>query len=161
MGGGGGLAAGALAVYVLNSKNILKRSEILNALGGRFFSWFATGLSINQLGFGWQGPGCFATFPKSFDSLPEYLKVLTYRGGHLVQTTSGGRMIFPQDPILLTSEQRYQMDDMVTISEDGFLVSPRGAFVPPGNIEVFQRPVEAGPCNFGIATSGRHLELSL
>lgn len=155
------LAAGALSLIALSQKNTMTRDEVLQKIGGRIFSWNASGLSYNHLGFQWTGPRCFTTYPQAFDTLPEFIKVITYRGGRLVQTTSGGRIIFPQDPISLTNLNRYQFNDMVTLSEFGFEIFPRGPYAHSGSVEIFQRPYEAAPCNIGPAVDGRYLELSL
>lgn len=155
------LAAGALALMAISKNGNSSRDFILQALGGRDFSWIASGLPTQTLGFQWTGPQCFVTYPQAFDSLPEFIKVITYRGGRLVQTTAGGRIIFPKDPITLTQLTRFQFDDMLTLSPSGFALSPRGGLTAPGSVEIFQRPYEASPCNIGPAVSGRYLELSL
>lgn len=154
------VAAGVAMIKSLTPT--IKKAEVLSRItrrgGGNSGGWEQTGLSLNLLGFGPTGPGCFldATIlppPYAVDSIQ--------RGGVLVQTTHGARVMTPFDPILLAPYlRRVVINDMiVALPQGGYGLFPRQGMIPQGAVEVFQRPLEAGLCNPRGGTGGRQFSL--
>lgn len=150
----------AAGVGILKSlKPEFKRGELIARLrssgggGGNTGEWSQTGLPLAYLQFGPTGPGCF--LPGRLASIPDYIQDPLRRGGVLVQTTAQIRIMTPYDPFLLVPHmRRNRADDMLVISQYGYGLFPRMAPIPPGAVEIFQRPVEAGLCDSGATGRG-------
>ncbi|MNT07891.1 hypothetical protein D3C72_1426120 [compost metagenome] len=141
------VAAGVGMLKVLHPKwdreDIL--SQISNGNGGGG-GWNQTGLSIQMLAFSFTGPGCFMN--AYLQPVPQYIQHALSFGGMMVQTSMGIRVMTPFDPAQLNQNiRRRQMNDMIVALPQGYFVYPRYAAIPPGAVEIFQRPIEAGPCN--------------
>jgi hypothetical protein len=127
----------------LSKSDLLRYSRVSNANG----SWDQTGLSLSQLYFMPVGPNCFTD--AQVGPVPDYLKDVLARGGVLVQTTLAARVMVPFDPAILSPNllRTFVNDMIVAPPTQGYQVYPRNAYVPPGSVEIFQRPIEAGLCN--------------
>lgn len=123
----------------------MTRKDLLDAVSSKH-NWEQRGLSLNLLGFGPTGPNCFVDV--AFNPVPEQIRDVVARGGVPVQTTAAIRVMVAFDPILLAPHlQRQLMNDMiVAMPQGGYAIYNRRAIVPPGAVEVFQRPLEAGLC---------------
>ncbi|QDK36516.1 S8 family serine peptidase [Bdellovibrio sp. NC01] len=106
----------------------------------------SSNISLNVLGFRPTGPGCFVDM--AYPNPPAYLRDVFNKGGVLVATTIGNRIIVPFDPITLASGLRRQLinDMIVALPQGGYAVYNRYAAIPAGAAEIFQRPIEAGLC---------------
>ncbi|WP_374029605.1 S8 family serine peptidase [Bdellovibrio bacteriovorus] len=138
----------------------MTRVDLLKAVssyGGG--AWDQRGLSLHLLGFAPTGPGCFIDV--NYNPLPHYLREVVSKGGYLVQTTVGIRVIVPFDPITLASHlRRNLMNDMiVALPQGGYAVYPRNAMIPAGAAEIFQRPLEAGLCRITNSGNGKNFRL--
>lgn len=104
------------------------------------------GLSLYWLGFGPPNAQCFPQ--ASTEGLPQQIIDATNVGALYVQTNAGYRLMSPYDPILLNRNLfRYQANDFVLATPEGYRIAPRnGSYIPLGWVEVFQRPQEVGPC---------------
>lgn len=122
----------------------MTRVDLLNAASNKH-SWEQRGVSLNLLGFGPTGHGCFAD---ALINIPAYLNDVLQKGGALVYTTAGIRVMTPFDPIILDAKlQRRLLNDMiVALPNGGYALYPRRSGIPAGAVEVFQRPLEAGLC---------------
>lgn len=120
--------------------------------------WNQRGLSLNLLGFGPTGPGCFIDV--NYNPVPEYVRDVVARGGMLVQTTAAVRVMVPFDPITMASHLRRNLlnDMIVALPQGGYAVYPRQARIPAGAVEIFQRPLEAGLCR-PTPISGKNFHL--
>ena len=111
--------------------------------------WNTPGISLRYLGFWYTGPGCFFVGQPSI--IPSHIVPVMQQGAIMVETTQGYRLMVPYDPIFLTRfPYRNQIDDMIASAPNGVGLYPRRAYLPQGYVEVFQRPMEAGLCNYGI-----------
>jgi subtilisin family serine protease len=109
------------------------------------------GLTLAQLGFRPTKNGCFASTDSNW--LPKYAMNVVDRGGTLVQTTGGLKLLVPFDPVTLGNNLRRQAtNDAVTVGPDGLRVIRRSqvATLPTHSFEVFQTPQEAGLCIEGV-----------
>ncbi len=136
----------------LNRSEVLK--QITGGAGNGGGDWTQTGLSLNQLQFGPTGPGCFVDVRVT--PTPVFLIPVLNRGGIFVDTTAQVRIMVPFDPITLDAnlERRYENDMIVVLPSGQAAVYPRNSRVPPGSVEVFQRPREAGPCRVPDSSGG-------
>lgn len=136
-------AAIATAGFALLKSNQprMTRIDLLDAV-----SDISAGLSLNQLSFGFTGPGCF--FDIYLNPMPYSIGEAVMRGGVPVQTTAGIRVMTPFDPLQLCQGMRRQFpnDMIVAMPNGGYGIFPRYGYIPPGAIEIFQRPLEAGLC---------------
>lgn len=107
------------------------------------------GLPVQMLGFGFTGPGCFYQFPLPANAiLTPNIQELLEKGGVLVQTAMGVRVMIDFDPLLLDRNLRRQWsNDMVVSSVYGYRVYPRYSVIPMGAVEVFQTPINSGLCS--------------
>lgn len=107
------------------------------------------GLPVQMLGFGFTGPGCFYQFPLQPNaSLSPNIQELLEKGGVLVQTAMGVRVMVDFDPLLLDRNlSRQWSNDMVVSSVNGYRVYPRYAAIPMDVVEVFQTPINSGLCS--------------
>lgn len=140
----------------------LTRQDLLKAVTGvgGGGDWNQRGLSLNLLGFGPTGPGCFNDVV--YNPIPEYIRDVVSRGGVLVQTTAAVRVMVPFDPITLSPNlQRQLLNDMiVALPQGGYAVYPRRAMIPSGAVEIFQRPLEAGLCRVPVERgNGKYFHL--
>lgn len=111
--------------------------------------WSKAGLSLRQLGFWFTGRGCFVQV--TFPNLPKHISEVVAKGGILVQTTRGIRIMTPFDPATLDEKlERFLSNDMILATPIGYRIYPRyqTGGLPNDWVETFQRPVEAGPCEF-------------
>ncbi len=117
------------------------------------------GLPLYWLGFGATMGRCFSTYPTT--DLPQQILDAVNVGGVYVQTTAGNRVMTPYDPILLeNSLVRYQPNDLILTSPEGYKMAPRNSpYVPFGWVEVFQTPQEATLCNTPNQPLGRIFRL--
>jgi hypothetical protein len=152
------VAAGVAMLKTLHPK--WDREEILSQISngrGGGAGWNNSGMPIQELGFSFTGPGCFAG--AFVNQVPFYIRSILEQGGIMVQTTAGIRVMTPFDPIRLSPNlRRIQANDMIVAQPQGLFVYPRYAIVPAGAVEIFQRPVEVGPCetpNHGGGGRGR------
>lgn len=107
--------------------------------------WNQPGISLRYLRFWYTGPGCF--YQGAPPLVPSHLLEIARLGGVMVETTEGYRMMVPFDPILITNyRERYQIDDLIVSTPGGMALYPRYQRLPQDNVEVFQRPLEAGLC---------------
>lgn len=123
----------------------MTRKDLLDAVSSKH-NWEQRGLSLNLLGFGPTGPNCFVDV--AFNPIPEQIRDVVARGGVPVQTTAAIRVMVAFDPILLTPGLNRQLlnDMIVALPQGGYGIFNRRAMIPPGAVEVFQRPLEAGLC---------------
>jgi hypothetical protein len=105
------------------------------------------GISVYWLGFSAPMGRCFRTYQAA--DLPQHLVDIVNLGGVLVETTMGYRLMTPFDPIwVATNLNRYQPNDMILATTEGFRLAPRNApYTPAGWVEVFQTPQELALCN--------------
>ncbi len=104
-------------------------------------------LSLYELHFSFTGPGCFLRAP--LHVIPPYALHALSAGGVAVHTTQGVRVLTEFDPLMLAPHlRRVQRNDMVTATPYGLAIFPRYGLIPNGAVEIFQRPLEAGPCYF-------------
>lgn len=152
------IVAAALALQKQQNPNHTKE-QLLTKIT-RLFSWDHGFLSLNQLAFTYTGYGCFVEADPNFN-LPDYVKAGLSAGGVLVQTTQAYRIMLPFDPLELAPHLRRNfINDMVVMTQDGGIqVYPRYGYVPPGSVELFQRPIEAGLCHAPSTRNGRRLAL--
>ncbi|MGZ3743049.1 MAG: S8 family serine peptidase [Pseudobdellovibrionaceae bacterium] len=147
------VAAGAALVRAQNRAT--SKEQILQLISQNF-NWDQGALSLNYLRFlPFGGGNCFNT--REWAEAPDYIKQTLALGGALVQTTSQYRVMVPFDPLILVgNQQRQYLDDMViALPMGGFQVVPRLSQIPPGAIELFQRPQEAGLCQAPLKSSGK------
>lgn len=138
------VAASIIRVRVQNPE-LKTRAQILRAISYPF-NWDAGGLTMQALMFGPVSGDCFTAL--DWPEAPDYVKQVFYRGGVLVETSQGYRIMVPFDPIQLAVGQHRQFaNDMILLLADGSVeVRRRGSPAPQGSSEVFQRPVDAGRC---------------
>lgn len=150
----------AAGLGILKSKEPrMTRKDLLDAVGSQGGNWEQRGLSLNLLGFMPTGPGCFVDV--YYNPLPNYLLDAVAKGGVLVQTTAGGRIIVPFDPITIAPYlRRTIMNDMiVALPQGGYAVYPRNSWIPAGAVEIFQRPFEAGLCRIPPGRNRKNFRL--
>lgn len=138
------VAAGFALLKSLNPE--LTKNDLLTRTRKTPNTWNRPGLSLQALGFSYTGSGCFIEIKPELEA---HLKTALERGGVFVQTTAGGRIMTPFDPINLDpSVRRTNANDLVLSTPYGIRVLPRNTTekIAPNWIEVFQRPVEAGLC---------------
>lgn len=133
----------------------MTRKDLLDSVGSQAANWDQRGLTLNLLGFGPTGPGCFVD--AYFSPIPNYLTEVVSIGGVLVQTTAAVRVMVPFDPITMAPYLRraYMNDMIVALPQGGYAVFPRNAWIPAGAAEIFQRPVEAGLCRIPPGSGNR------
>ncbi len=148
------IAASGVALKLLTYETISElefdRAQILRSLIFSNSSWNRNyGLSLYQLGFNPTGPQCFkSATPQFVAQTPPQIQRVLKLGGVLVETTMGYRIMTPYDPILLNRNlMRYQINDIIATTPQGFQLFNRFGFVPQNAIEVFQRPVEVNLCD--------------
>lgn len=152
--------AAAAALLKLNGVK-LSREEVLRK--SRAFDWDRGILSLAQLRFAptlrdprAPGMSCFAD--GTWNDAPAYVQRIIDLGARPVVTTAGWRLMTPFDPATLFPElSRRSPDDMFVVTARGPAVYPRFAPIPPGAVEVFARPREAGLCNRPSPSMGRVL----
>ncbi|UOF00009.1 hypothetical protein [Bdellovibrio reynosensis] len=136
-------AAIATAGFALLKSNEprMTRIDLLHAVTD-----LSQGLSLHQLGFGYTGPGCF--FDIYLNPMPYSIGEAVMRGGVPVQTTAGIRVMMPFDPLQICQglQRQFPNDMIVAMPNGGYGIFPRFGYIPPGAIELFQRPLEAGLC---------------
>ncbi|MGE0633989.1 MAG: S8 family serine peptidase, partial [Pseudobdellovibrionaceae bacterium] len=107
-------------------------------------------LSLADLAFMPTGPrGCFEERPGS-SSLAAHVTRLLRRGGKLVNTNYGYRVMVDFDPIVLAEDlERNMPNDMILATPQGFQVANRFERIPfpAGSIEVFQIPADGILCS--------------
>ncbi len=150
------IVAAGLALLKSNKPRWTRKDLLEAVLSNRQQDWNQRGLSLNVLAFGPTGPGCF--MQAQLNPLPQNIVDVLSRGGVPVMTTASVRIMVPYDPVTLSPYLRraYINDMIVALPQGGYGIFPRYAYVPPGAVEIFQRPYEAGLCyptNGG--TSGR------
>ncbi len=108
-------------------------------------SWRTVGLSLNQLGFTPKSGSCFSEV--FIPNLPEHVQAIMARGAKLVETNFGLRLMTPYDPVTLGSNlRRTSYNDVILASYHGLRAQSRFMVTNAEDIEVFQRPTDAGPC---------------
>lgn len=152
------IVAAALALQKQQHPELNK--EQLLSLITNYYNWDAGFLSLNQLAFTFTGPGCFQEADPRI-SLPENVRSALSAGGVLVQTTQAYRVMLPFDPIELAPHLRRNfINDMIVMTpNDGIQIYPRYGYIPPGSVELFQRPIEAGLCTPPVMKQGKRLAL--
>lgn len=133
----------------------MTRKDLLDTVGTQTGDWEQRGLALNLLGFWPTGPGCFVDV--YLNPMPIYIREVLSKGGVLVQTTAAMRVIVPFDPITMAPYlRRVFMNDMiVALPQGGYAVYNRNALIPPGAVEIFQRPLEAGLCRIPPNTGNK------
>ncbi|MBV2169283.1 MAG: S8 family serine peptidase [Bdellovibrio sp.] len=123
----------------------MTRKDLLDAVSSKY-SWEQRGLSLNLLGFGPTGPGCFIDV--IYNPAPGYIRDVLGKGGVLVETTAAVRVMVPFDPLVIAPHLRRNLlnDMIVALPQGGYAIYPRRAMIPAGAVEIFQRPLEAGLC---------------
>jgi hypothetical protein len=149
----------ALAVIARAINPAANRADVIRFLNGQAISQpgvpaepgdiQGTPLTLNQLGFGPTGPGCFrlAILP----SPPEALHKILQSGAVTVHSTAGLKIMTPEDPFLMgVGVQRSSSDDMLVAGPKGFRVMSRSLqlMLPAGSYEVLQKPQDANYCQF-------------
>lgn len=136
----------AAGLSLLKSQNTALTKEQLLKMVSFGSSWESKGISLNLLGFQPTGPGCFESL--QYNPVPGFLQEAVNKGGVIVRTTAGARVMVPFDPIVLAPSLRRQLlnDMIVALPQGGYAIYPRKAAVPAGSAEIFQRPLEAGLC---------------
>jgi hypothetical protein len=144
------VAAGFGVLKSLNAD--LSKEDLIRQTRGAPRLWLASDLTTSQLGFRPTG-NCFQ--PLMLQNLPKHLQAVLDRGGVFVQTTAGVRILFPNDPLALTSGlQRSFVTDVVLATAQGYKVIPRNsAYNDPTAAEVFQRPIDATICSVPLGLS--------
>ncbi len=119
------------------------------------------GLSLYWLGFSSPTGNCFNVATNLSPTLPQQIIDSINVGGLFVQTTAGYRVMTPYDPLLLSNQlTRYQPNDLVLTTPEGYRVAPRNSpGLPPGWIEVFQTPQEIGLCQPALQPVGNIFRL--
>ncbi len=134
----------AAMVLAKSAKPKLSGAELLNQLTFAT-SWRSTGLSLNQLGFLPKSGACFNEV--FIPNLPEHVQAVIARGAKLVETNYGLRLMTPYDPLTLGSNlRRTGYNDVILASSRGLRAQGRFMITGAEDIEVFQRPMDAGPC---------------
>lgn len=149
----------AAGVGILKSQEPkLNRQQVLMKIQGVGY-WNQMGLSLNLLEFFPTGRGCFIDI--AFPNPPAYLQDAFAKGGVLVATTVGNRIMVPFDPIQMTSGLRRNLlnDMIVALPQGGYAVYPRHGVIPQGAAEIFQRPVEAGLCRVNPNAPAKSFQL--
>ena len=105
------------------------------------------GLPLQWLGFSAANGRCFSV-NSNISQFPQQLIDAVNVGGLIVQTTAGLRIMTPFDPIVLGKGlYRYQQNDIILTTPEGYKISPRSNYqIPYGWVEVFQTPMELGLC---------------
>ncbi len=144
----------AAGVALLKTQhNDWDKDEVLKHIRAQnqsYGNWNQGGLPLSLLGFGptshTNNAACFVE--GQFSPLPDYVQTILDLGGVLVQTTAALRIMTPFDPIQLSQYlRRIRVNDMIVINSQGLQIYPRGAPMPLGSVEIFQRPLEAGLCH--------------
>jgi|GEM_PF-2892164 hypothetical protein len=105
----------------------------------------ASRLYLHELGFFPTGPGCFERAPQHI--LPGHTFEAIQSGGVAVYTSQGVRVMTGFDPLYLSfGMSRIRRNDMFVSSYQGYKLFPRYGHIPYGDIEVFQRPMDAYLC---------------
>ncbi len=134
----------AAMLLTKSAKPKLSASEILKEISF-LTSWDMSGLSLKQLAFSPQSGSCFKEVYSA--NLPKHVQSMMARGAKLVETNYGLRLMTPYDPVSLGQGLRRTRDnDVILVSSSGLRVQPRFSMTSAEEIEVFQRPTEAGPC---------------
>lgn len=141
------IVAAAIVRARYQDESLRKPQDLIRAISFHY-DWNEGGLSLRDLYFGpTRGASCFQAI--EWSAAPEYVKQVLHRGGVLVETSQGVRIMVPFDPLTLTRRgRRAYGNDMILLLPDGTLeVRRRGSPAPEGSSEVFQRPQEAGLCD--------------
>lgn len=136
----------AAGLALLKSQNpTLTKAQLLKMVSFGS-SWESKGISLNLLGFQPTGPGCFENI--EYKPVPAFLQEVVNKGGVIVRTTAGARVMVPFDPIMLAPQLRRQLlnDMIVALPQGGYAIFPRRSSIPARSAEIFQRPLEAGLC---------------
>ncbi len=105
----------------------------------------ASRLYLHELGFFPTGPGCFLKAPDY--ALPLHTFNAIQSGGVAVYTSQGVRIMTGFDPLFLGRGLfRVRRNDMFASSVSGYKIYPRYGVIPYGDVEVFQRPIDAYLC---------------
>lgn len=105
----------------------------------------ASRLYLHELGFFTTGPGCFQRAPEFV--LPIHTFNAIQSGGIAVYTSQGVRIMTGFDPLYLARGFfRVRRNDMFVSSAFGYKIYPRYGAVPYGDVEIFQRPIDAFLC---------------
>lgn len=150
----------AAGLGILKSQEpAMTREDLIDAVTSSSGNWDQRGLSLQLLGFGPTGPGCF--WDVMINPLPGYLQEVVSKGGVLVDTTAAVRVMVPFDPLMVAPHlRRYAINDMiVALPHGGYAVYPRYAPIPNGAAEIFQRPLEAGLCRPRPGGTGKNFHL--
>jgi hypothetical protein len=135
----------AALVLAKSQKPELRGPELMSRLT---FSniWNSLGLSLNQLGFTPKDDGqCFTE--TMLPNLPQHIQMMLARGAKLVDTSHGLRLMTSYDPVILDRDlARNNPEDVILMTAQGLKVQARYESSAQDDIEVFQRPQEAGPC---------------
>jgi hypothetical protein len=139
------IVAAAVVRARFQNPELRRNADILKTISYRY-DWESGGLSLRDLYFGPTQENCFREY--EWPEAPEYVRQVLYRGGVLVETTQGLRIMVPFDPLLLTQRRRrlYENDMILLLPDGRYDVRRRGGPAPEGSSEVFQRPLEAGLC---------------
>ena len=140
-------SAAIVAAAMLVAKSAKPKISSADLLSQLSFatSWRATGLSLNQLAFQPKSGQCFNEV--FVPNLPEHIQTIMARGAKLVETNYGLRLMTPYDPITLSSNlRRTSYNDVILVSSNGLRAQSRFMITGAEDVEVFQRPIDAGPC---------------
>lgn len=148
----------AAGLSLLKSQNPALTKDQLLKMVSFGSSWESKGISLNLLGFKPTGPGCFESL--QYNPVPAFLQEAVNKGGVIVRTTAGARVMVPYDPIILTPHLRRQLlnDMIVALPQGGYAIYPRRSSIPAGSAEIFQRPLEAGLCR-PLTSAGKMFRL--
>lgn len=131
----------------------LDRRQVLNLLSLPF-NWEQGGTSLRALGFAPQG-SCFQEggWPRP----PEAAARLLALGGVIVSTTEGWKVMTAFDPWIVSGLKRSREQERLIVTPSGYVSMDRFAPLNPDQVEVFQRPLEAGLCRRPLFTKGNLL----
>jgi hypothetical protein len=107
------------------------------------------GLTLYLLGFSYTGRGCFELADATRVGVPRHALEILNKGGRVVATTQGYRIMTAFDPLQLNPGLKRELpNDMIVSTPNGLMIFPRNrtAGLPANFVEVFQRPLEAGAC---------------
>ncbi|WP_413943910.1 S8 family serine peptidase [Bdellovibrio sp. HCB-162] len=153
------IVAAGLGILKSQEPRMTRKDLLDTVTRGNGDGWNQRGVSLNLLGFGPTGPGCFIDV--NLNPVPDYVREVLSRGGVPVQTTAAVRVMVPFDPITMASYLRRNLlnDMIVALPQGGYAVYPRFAAIPPGAVEIFQRPLEAGLCRPTPIGGGKNFHL--
>ena len=141
-------SAAIVAAAMLLQKSAQPKSSGAELLAEMTFatSWKSGGLSLNQLAFTPKSGSCFTEVYLA--NLSPAIQTVMARGAKLVETSYGLRLMTPYDPLTLAPRlRRNSFNDVILVSSSGLKVQPRFMMSSADEIEVFQKPLDAGLCN--------------